>query len=93
MLCRRDRSLVGWSEDPGKRLGPTEVNMKIQDLTLEERLKLVEDIWDSIAVEQEALPLTSEQRRELSRRLELYRVDGNRGAPAGESIERIRRRL
>ena len=67
--------------------------MKIHDLTLEERIKLVEDIWDSIAAEQEALPLTSEQRRELDRRLERYRVDGDRGGPAGESIERIRGRL
>ena len=67
--------------------------MKIHDLTLEERIKLVEDIWDSIAAEQESLPLTSEQRRELDRRLERYRVDGDRGAPAGESIERIRGRL
>ena len=67
--------------------------MKIHDLTLEERLRLVEDIWDSIAAEQEALPLTSEQRQELDRRLERYRIDGDRGAPAGESIERIRSRL
>ena len=67
--------------------------MKIRDLTLEERLKLVEDIWDSIAAEQEALPLTAEQRRKLDRRLERYRVDGGRGAPAAESIERIRDRL
>ena len=67
--------------------------MKIHDLTLEERIKLVEDIWDSIAAEQESLPLTSEQRRELDRRLERYRVDGDRGAPAVESIERIRGRL
>jgi len=67
--------------------------MKIHDLPLEERIKLVEDIWDSIAAEQGALPLTSEQGRELDRRLELYRVDGDRGAPAGECIERIRSRL
>ncbi len=67
--------------------------MKIHDLTFEERLKLVEDIWDSIAAEQEALPLTTEQRRELDNRLERYRVDHDRGAPAIESIERIRDRL
>ena len=67
--------------------------MQIHDLTLEERLKLVEDIWDSIAAEEEALPLTAEQRQELDRRLERYRVDGDRGAPAVESIERIRTRL
>lgn len=67
--------------------------MKIQDLTLEERLKLVEDIWDSIAADHESLPLTVEQRQELDRRLEAYAIDGNRGAPAFESITRIRNRL
>lgn len=67
--------------------------MKIHHLTVEERLKLVEDIWDSIAAEREALPLTSEQRQELERRLDRYRIDGDRGAPAVESIERIRSRL
>ena len=67
--------------------------MKIHDLPLDERIKLVEDIWDSIAAEQEALPVTAEQRRELDRRLERYLVDDDRGATAGESIERIRRRL
>ncbi len=67
--------------------------MKIQDLSLEERLKLVEDIWDSIAVEQGALPVTPEQREELDRRLEAYRLDGNRGTPAVEAIERVRSRL
>lgn len=67
--------------------------MRIQDLTLEERLRLVEDIWDSIAAEQEALPLTPQQRRELDRRLQAYRIDGDRGVPAVESIERIRSRL
>jgi putative addiction module component (TIGR02574 family) len=70
-----------------------EAYMKIHDLPLEERIKLVEDIWDSIAAEQEALPVTAEQRRELDRRLERYRVDGDRGAPAGQCIERIRSRL
>lgn len=67
--------------------------MKIQDLTLEERLKIVEDIWDSIAADQESLPLTVEQRQELDRRLEAYAIDGNRGAPAFESIAHIRNRL
>ena len=70
-----------------------EAYMKIHDLPLEERIKLVEDIWDSIAAEQEGLPVTAEQRRELDRRLEHYQVDGDRGAPAGECIERIRSRL
>jgi len=67
--------------------------MKIHDLPIEERIKLAEDIWDSIAAEQEALPLSSEQRRELDRRLDRYRVDGDRGAPSVECVERIRGHL
>ncbi len=69
------------------------MNMKIEELTVEERLKLVEDIWDSIAAEQEKLPLTKEQRQQLDRRLEAYRLDRNPGTPGVEAIKRIRNRL
>jgi putative addiction module component (TIGR02574 family) len=41
------------------------MNMKPQKLPVEERIKLVEDIWDSIAADQQALPLTAEQKDEL----------------------------
>ena len=67
--------------------------MKIQDLSLDERIKLVQDIWDSVAAEQGAIPVTEGQRRELDRRLEAYRLDGDRGLLAAEAIERIRNRL
>ena len=67
--------------------------MNFQNLTLEERLKFVQDIWDSIAAEQGALPVTPEQREELDRRLDAYRVDCNRGTAAVEAIERVRSRL
>ena len=39
-----------------------------RDLPIPERLQLVEDIWDSIAHDAKALPLTPEQRAELHRR-------------------------
>jgi len=67
--------------------------MKIRDLPLDERIRLVEDIWDSIAEEQEALPISDAQRRELDRRLEAYRLSKEPGVPAVEAIERIRARL
>jgi putative addiction module component (TIGR02574 family) len=66
------------------------MNMHLHDLPLEERLRLVEDLWDSIAAEQEKLPLTPKQRVELDRRLAAYRVDRNRGQDAFIVIERIR---
>lgn len=67
--------------------------MKIQDLSLSERLKLVEDIWDSIADEQQLLPLTQEQRKELDERMKAYQVTGDPGKPALEVIAEIRNRL
>ena len=66
---------------------------KIQDLPLDERLKRVEDIWDSIAVEQAAVPMTPEQKRELDNRLDAYRAIREPGDPAIEVIEGIRTRL
>ena len=64
--------------------------MKIREVPVNERIRLVEDIWDSIAEEQEVLVVSDEQRRELDKRLEAYRLSGDPGVPALEAIERIR---
>ncbi len=50
-------------------------------LSLEERIQLVEDLWDSIAAAPEALSLTEAQKQELDRRLEDYHRDPNAGSP------------
>ena len=67
--------------------------MKIHEVPLDERIRLVEDIWDSIADEQEALGISDEQRRELDKRLEAYRLSNDPGVSALEAIERIRAEL
>jgi putative addiction module component (TIGR02574 family) len=66
---------------------------RLQDLLLEERIELVEDLWDSIAAERKALPLTLSQRSELDRRLDAYERDKNPGRPVVEVLADIRRRL
>ena len=65
----------------------------VRDLPLEERLALVEDIWDSIAAEQEQLPLTPDQWKELDRRLDEFEVDSEPGDFAGDVVTRIRKGL
>ena len=45
---------------------------KIIKLPVNQRIKLVEDIWDSIADNQVNIELTSRQKEELDRRYELY---------------------
>jgi len=50
---------------------PITVN-NLLDLPVSERLRLVEDLWDSIAEVPEAIELSKEQREELDRRLVAY---------------------
>ena len=45
-------------------------SLGIDRLPVEERLALVEQIWDSIAADSAAVPLTQSQRAELQKRLE-----------------------
>jgi putative addiction module component (TIGR02574 family) len=65
----------------------------LRDLPVEQRLHLVEDLWDSIASDREALPLTDAQRAELDRRLDAYELDGNSGRRAEVVLADIRKRL
>jgi len=65
----------------------------LRNIPIEERIRLVEDIWDSIATEQAALPLTDEQKEELDQRLNTYESDGLKGRLASEAIAEIRKRL
>jgi putative addiction module component (TIGR02574 family) len=48
-------------------------------LSVAERIALVEEIWDSIAEENGYSELTDEQKRELDRRLEFFRVNPSQG--------------
>lgn len=69
------------------------MNPKLQMLPLDERIRLVEDLWDSIASDQQALALTTEQKADLDRRLDAYELDKSRGQLAADVVSRIRRRL
>lgn len=53
----------------------------ILELSVAERLQLVEEIWDSIAEVPEALELTEPQKIELDRRIEEYRRDPSIAIP------------
>lgn len=44
-------------------------SLGIDRLGIEDRLELVEQIWDSIAADSAAVPLTDPQRMELDRRI------------------------
>ena len=69
------------------------MNANLRKLSVDERIRLVEDLWDSIANDQKALTLTQEQQSELDRRLDAYECDGTPGRPAEDIIAEIRKML
>ena len=64
----------------------------IANLSAEERLRLLEELWDSLSATPEAVPLTNAQREELDRRLDELDRDGPVGIPWEEVLRRIRTR-
>lgn len=56
-----------------------ELTKQAKNLSIPERIRLVEEIWDTIAEENEAFALTETQKLELDRRLQLARNNPGRG--------------
>jgi putative addiction module component (TIGR02574 family) len=76
-------------------MGASLKSLGIDRLPVEERLALVEDIWDSIAADSAALPLTDAQRAELDRRLGEHETNPDDVVPweevRGSITERLKR--
>jgi putative addiction module component (TIGR02574 family) len=62
----------------------------IATLSQEERLRLLEQLWDSLSSTPEAIPLTDAQREELDRRLDELEREGPTGIPADDVLNRLR---
>jgi len=52
---------------------PEQIKNEINRLGLSEKLLLVEDIWDSIAVSNSEIPMPAWQKQELDKRYEEYK--------------------
>ena len=68
-------------------------SLGIDRLSVEERLTLVEDLWDSIAEDSAAVPVTDAQREELDRRLAEHKARPDDVVPWEEVKETITTRL
>ncbi|MGO9601499.1 MAG: addiction module protein [Isosphaeraceae bacterium] len=64
-------------------------SLGIDQLSVAQRILLVEEIWDSIAAEAEEAPLSEAQKQDLQRRLDLYAKNPR----AGSSWEDVKARL
>lgn len=58
----------------------------VSELSVAERIQLVQDIWDSIPVLRQSVLLTEAQRKELDRRLEDYHQHPHEGS-AWETVK------
>ena len=56
-----------------------ELTKQAKNLSISDRIRLVEEIWDTIAEENEAFDLSDAQKRELDRRLESARNNSGQG--------------
>jgi putative addiction module component (TIGR02574 family) len=52
---------------------------EILELSVAEKIQIVEDIWDSISNSPEELPLSEAEKLELDKRLEDYKKNPNNG--------------
>ena len=56
-----------------------ELTKQAKNLSIADRIRLVEEIWDTIAEENQAFELTDAQRLELDRRLESAKNNAGQG--------------
>ncbi len=77
----------------GERGKYVKICSNLKELPVNERIRLVEDIWDSIASDQSLLSLTTDQKAELDKRLNVYEVTKKQGHLEDEIILGIRKRL
>lgn len=66
--------------------------LNIESLSTTERLRLIEELWDSLSESPDAMPLSDEQRGELDRRLDDLERSGPNGIPWEEVLQQIRTR-
>ena len=65
------------------------LKVDISELSVSERLQLVEDLWDSILITPDEVPLNDQQKQELDRRLEMHRQNPNQGSTWQSVKERL----
>jgi putative addiction module component (TIGR02574 family) len=61
-------------------------------LSVDERLRLIDEIWDTIPADREPPPLSDAQRAEIARRIAEYERDPSSAIPADEVFAELRKR-
>ena len=61
--------------------------MNLQELSASEKILLAEDLWDSVASNEQLIPITEDQKNILDKRLAKYSLDQD----SGDSWQNVRR--
>jgi putative addiction module component (TIGR02574 family) len=72
-------------------MSPTLKALGIDQLSVAQRILLVEEIWDSIVAESDQVPLTDGQKQDLERRLAAYEANPKAGSSWDEVKARLQR--
>jgi putative addiction module component (TIGR02574 family) len=67
--------------------------INLDELSPEEQLQLLEDIWDRLSRHPADVPLSDAQRAELDRRLDALEEDVKAGRPLGSPWSEVRERI
>jgi putative addiction module component (TIGR02574 family) len=59
------------------------------ELSIPERIQLVEDIWDTIAAEAEAVELNEQEKKIIEERLDAYHQNPLLGSPWEDVVRKI----
>lgn len=59
------------------------------NLSIPERIQLVEDLWDTIAAEADGVELTEEDKKIIDERLEAYHKNPELGSPWEDVFKRL----
>jgi len=68
------------------------VRAEVRSLSVADRLRLLEEIWDSLAETPDAIPVTAAQRKELARRRRAHARNPSAAKSWAEVRARLRRR-
>jgi putative addiction module component (TIGR02574 family) len=63
--------------------------MNIQQLTASEKIILVEQLWDSVRADSQAIPSTDAQQQLLDARLNALELDGEAGSTWQDVLARV----
>jgi putative addiction module component (TIGR02574 family) len=89
VVAERRRAYIGAQREQTEPIMNEALLKELMELTPEERIQLVEDLWDSIPP-QDAPPLTAAQKQEIDRRYEAMVRDPRRGSKWEDVEARLR---